>query len=57
MVYRRVLRRTGSLVAFAEREPGGVGDAARPPWPRPLDEDAIDLSDLGDVGERVDLEA
>jgi hypothetical protein len=54
IVYRRVLRRTGSLVALAER---GAGDAARPPWPRPLDVEAIDLSDLGDVGERVVLEA
>lgn len=57
MVYRSVLRSTGSLVDLAEREAGAPDDAARPPWPLPLDEDDIDLSDLGDVGERVVLEA
>lgn len=45
------------MVALAEREAGAAGDAAGPPWPLPLDEEAIDLSDLGDVGERVVLEA
>lgn len=42
---------------LAEREAGAAGDAARPPWPLPLDEEDMDLSDPGDVGERVVLEA
>lgn len=44
-------------MALAERGPGAPGDAPRPPWPRPLDEEAMDLSDVGDVGERLLLEA
>lgn len=57
MVYRRVFRRTGSSVDLAEREAEAAEDAARPPWPLPLDEEDMDLSDFGDVGEWDLLEA